>query len=72
MSDNQNSLPDYEPITAKELNARIRVLADEQTRVERCQHEFAGWREFADGNGGEQVCKKCGVGAMKASLRDGL
>lgn len=38
----------------------------------RCEHEFAGWREFNDGLGGEQVCTKCGVGAMSASLRDGL
>ena len=37
----------------------------------KCEHEFAGWREFEDGNGGEQVCTKCGIGAMSASLRDG-
>lgn len=37
----------------------------------KCEHEFAGWREFEDGNGGEQVCAKCGMGAMSASLRDG-
>ena len=37
----------------------------------KCEHEFAGWREFDDGNGGEQVCTKCGMGAMAASLRDG-
>lgn len=37
----------------------------------KCDHEFSGWRNFEDGNGGEQVCKKCGIGAMSASLRDG-
>ena len=34
-----------------------------------CQHEFVGWREFADGNGGEAVCKHCGIGAMAYTLR---
>jgi len=38
----------------------------------KCEHEFSGWRDFDDGRGGEQVCKKCGIGAMAASLRDGL
>jgi hypothetical protein len=36
-----------------------------------CAHEFAGWRDFADGLGGEQVCRKCGMGAMTYSLRNG-
>ena len=31
-------------------------------------HDFAGWREFEDGNGGESVCMNCGVGAMAYSL----
>ena len=34
-----------------------------------CEHEFDGWREFEDGRGGEQVCRKCGMGAMGHSLR---
>lgn len=34
-----------------------------------CDHDFAGWRNFEDGNGGEQVCTKCGMGAMSHSLR---
>lgn len=34
-----------------------------------CQHEFEGWREFEDGNGGERVCKHCGLGAMSHDLR---
>lgn len=29
-----------------------------------CEHDFTGWREFDDGSGGEQVCSKCGMGAM--------
>ena len=33
-----------------------------------CEHEFSGWREFPDGLGGEQVCKKCGLGALAYSL----
>jgi hypothetical protein len=36
-----------------------------------CKHDFQGWREFDDGNGGEQVCTKCGMGAMTYSLRYG-
>jgi hypothetical protein len=31
-----------------------------------CQHEFDGWREFE--SGGEQVCKRCGMGAMHHTL----
>ena len=37
-----------------------------------CDHDFKGWREFEDGLGGEQVCTKCGMGAMTYSLRMGL
>lgn len=33
------------------------------------KHIFFGWRDFHDGNGGEQVCKFCGMGAMEYSLR---
>lgn len=33
-----------------------------------CDHDFQGWREFDDGNGGEQVCSKCGIGAMEWSM----
>jgi hypothetical protein len=35
------------------------------------KHVFTGWRDFPDGNGGEQVCKFCGMGAMEYSLRTG-
>lgn len=37
----------------------------------KCDHDFKGWRTFDDGNGGEQVCSKCGTGAMSDSLRNG-
>lgn len=33
-----------------------------------CAHEWGGWRDFDDGNGGELVCKKCGLGAMAHTL----
>lgn len=38
---------------------------------DKCDHEFSGWRAFTDGTGGEQVCKKCGIGAMAYTLRTG-
>ncbi len=34
-----------------------------------CEHDFQGWREHGDGRGGEQVCARCGLGAMSHSLR---
>jgi hypothetical protein len=37
-----------------------------------CDHDFQGWRQFADSNGGEQVCTKCGMGAMSFSLSTGF
>jgi hypothetical protein len=37
-----------------------------------CDHDFQGWRDHADGRGGEQVCTKCGMGAMAWSLRTGI
>ncbi len=33
-----------------------------------CAHDFQGWRAFDDGNGGEQVCTKCGIGAIAHTL----
>lgn len=38
-------------------------------KVDACDHEFGGWREHADGRGGEQFCRKCGMGAMEHTLR---
>ena len=41
----------------------------------KCEHDLRGWRDITDdeGNvrGGEQVCSKCGLGAMAISLREG-
>ncbi len=41
-----------------------------------CKHDFQGWQEHHDDDGrvmgGEQVCTKCGIGAMAYSLRVGL
>lgn len=37
-----------------------------------CEHLFQGWREFSDGNGGEQFCERCGLGAMAHVLHMGL
>lgn len=34
-----------------------------------CEHEFAGWRSMAGGQGGESFCQKCGLGAMQWSMR---
>ena len=33
-----------------------------------CEHEFAGWREFEDGSGGETFCQRCGMGSMSHTL----
>lgn len=33
-----------------------------------CEHEFRGWRAFADGMGGESFCHKCSLGAMAHTL----
>lgn len=37
-----------------------------------CDHDFKGWRAFEDNSGGEQVCTKCGMGAMHYSLLTGI
>lgn len=41
-------------------------------RPEACSHDFTGWRNFEDGSGGEQICSKCGMGAMSYSLHTGF
>ena len=37
-----------------------------------CEHEFDGWEDIEDdeGNvcGGQQICKRCGTGAMSHSM----
>lgn len=41
-----------------------------------CKHDFQGWRDTHDDEGracgGEQVCTKCGIGAMTYSVRTGF
>ncbi len=41
-----------------------------------CEHDFDGWRHYYNDAGkvmgGEEVCKKCGLGAMAHSLRTGI
>lgn len=50
------------------------TMPAEPTReeIEACSegglHEWAGWREFDDGRGGEQFCQKCKLGAMGHTL----
>lgn len=38
-----------------------------------CEHDFQGWREIENDDGevcgGEQVCKRCGMGAMAHGIR---
>lgn len=45
-----------------------RIFVHLKPRADACAHDFQGWREFDDGHGGEQVCTKCGIGAMSYSL----
>lgn len=45
-----------------------RVFIHVKPKPPACDHDFQGWREFEDGTGGEQVCSKCGMGAMAHTL----
>lgn len=38
-----------------------------EPKADACDHDWSGWRDFA--TGGEQVCTKCGMGAVYHSLR---
>ena len=46
------------------------LFAHVTVKPDACKHDFQGWREFE--GGGEQVCTKCGMGAMDYSLRTGF
>ncbi len=46
------------------------VIVEQIQKSDDCQHDFQGWRQFDDGRGGEQVCRKCGIGAMAWTLRN--
>ena len=74
MSDDQNTLGDYEKMSDAEIRQRAKQLRrDVFVHVTpKCEHDFQGWRDFADGRGGETVCTKCGMGAMSWSLRTGI
>lgn len=73
MSADANTLPKYETMTAKEIRQRVAAEKDVFVHVTpACDHDFQGWRDFADGRGGEAVCAKCGMGAMAWSLRTGI
>lgn len=58
---------DHEFMRRQEDEMLIHVKRD-PTVCPNGEHEFVGWREFADGRGGETVCKHCGVGAMDYTL----
>lgn len=45
-----------------------KIFIHAKPKAPECDHDFRGWREFEDGNGGEQVCTKCGMGAMAHTL----
>lgn len=54
-------MSDPKPETAEPF---IHVAA----KPDACDHDFQGWQDFEDGTGGEQVCTKCGIGAMAYTL----
>lgn len=53
------------------MSEEKRIFLHITPKPDACDHDFKGWRPFSDGNGGEQVCTKCGMGAMAYSLRVG-
>lgn len=64
---------DWRPGLADVIKHRLDRLNSIFIHVEpKCEHELHGWRDHADGHGGEQYCKKCGMGAMAISLRTGI
>ena len=58
-------------MTGKPVKTDDRLLIHVSPKPDACEHDFKGWRAFADGNGGETVCTKCGMGAMHYSLMTG-
>ena len=65
---------DWRPGLAEVIEKRLERLNAIFIHVTpKCEpHDFGSWRAFEDGRGGEQVCKKCGIGAMSDSLRNGI
>lgn len=56
------------PAHWENLKSGESIFIHVQPKTDACEHDFGGWRDFEDGNGGEQVCKKCGLGAMAHTL----
>lgn len=54
--------------TPKQPSIMGKLFHHATAKAEACEHNFQGWREFDDGRGGEQVCTKCGIGAMAHTL----
>lgn len=57
--------------TDKKDELTVAVCRDIEKCTDGGKHDFQGWRSSPDGLGGEQVCKKCGVGAIAWSMRIG-
>lgn len=53
-----------------------RLFAHFLPRADLCEHDFGGWRDHKNEAGqiigGEQVCRKCGMGAMAHTLQTGF
>lgn len=58
----------YEASGQKRPDVMSKIFIHATPKPDACKHDFQGWRTFDDGNGGEQVCTKCGIGAMSYSL----
>jgi hypothetical protein len=54
--------------TPKSADWMDKIFIHVTPKPEACKHDFQGWRVFDDGRGGEQVCTKCGMGAMAHTL----
>lgn len=62
---------DARPEMTTDYSEEKPVIFAHFTPKDDCEHNFQGWRDFPEGNGGEQFCSKCGLGAMAHSLRHG-
>lgn len=63
----------WEPTTGRqyEMQCGPVVTMHVMPKADACDHDFKGWQADADGLGGQQVCAKCGMGAMAYTLGDG-
>lgn len=67
----QNGTPPADP-APDDWAATVAAFLHQMPKRKACDHDFQGWRNFEDGTGGEQVCAKCGLGAMAHTLATGL